>query len=393
MAAPKSGSGKSLDGLLGVEYNGRKTLIERDLSYEATISCIKDTFEGFKELLPEHILLSAYLKEREESVILNPRIWGKLLPQIDDIDVYVLDYSFIFDKSPGYITTRSARVPSPPVSNDPPSVIRKRKIEPPASTSRTPQKSPRNPQLTRPSIATSSKTRPAASNRSHAPVWSISDSEDDGNTTSESEEFQAFKSFVGQSGDSPVRVEIEMHDSREELGRKRKREQGDDTGLDMKALKRPIRGYIGKKPESSKSKMSQSRATTPAPAENESRPARGWKRAARGQMRLYKRADGIEAIKPGRWSYAKHSASSEPTSGRNVGDVHLAPLMSGRPGYHYWVLEDDEEPHWVQYKRGDEHPLSSLYVLRPCIEHRPPAWVTKTYFYSGNWANRVNLTW
>ncbi|QRV81625.1 PTCB-BRCT domain protein [Ceratobasidium sp. AG-Ba] len=72
---------------IGVEYAGRKGLIQRNPSYEASVEFVRIAFKALQGVPISHIAISAYIEEFDDTLELSEHVWEELLPELKFITV------------------------------------------------------------------------------------------------------------------------------------------------------------------------------------------------------------------------------------------------------------------------------------------------------------------
>ncbi|KAG8724556.1 hypothetical protein FRC09_017265 [Ceratobasidium sp. 395] len=68
--------------LISIEYKGRRAVIRRSVHYDVTISSVKKAFRDLRDVSTDDIVLSAFLKEFDNTVEVPEEAWPTVLPEI-----------------------------------------------------------------------------------------------------------------------------------------------------------------------------------------------------------------------------------------------------------------------------------------------------------------------
>ncbi|KAG8724557.1 hypothetical protein FRC09_017266 [Ceratobasidium sp. 395] len=74
--------------LISVEYKGRKAVIRRSAHYDVTISSVKKAFKDLRDVSNDNIVISAFLKEFDDTVEVPEESWPTVLPEIKKATVF-----------------------------------------------------------------------------------------------------------------------------------------------------------------------------------------------------------------------------------------------------------------------------------------------------------------
>ncbi|KAG8723327.1 hypothetical protein FRC09_003771 [Ceratobasidium sp. 395] len=76
--------------LISIEYKGRRAVIRRSAHYDVTISSVKKAFKDLRNVNNDDIVLSAFLKEFDNTVEVPEESWPTVLPEIKSVTILVL---------------------------------------------------------------------------------------------------------------------------------------------------------------------------------------------------------------------------------------------------------------------------------------------------------------
>ncbi|KAG8785921.1 hypothetical protein FRC12_017049 [Ceratobasidium sp. 428] len=74
--------------LISIQYRGRKAVIRRSPHYDVTISSVKKAFKELRDVSNDNIVISAFLKEFDDTVEVPEESWPTVLPEIKKATIF-----------------------------------------------------------------------------------------------------------------------------------------------------------------------------------------------------------------------------------------------------------------------------------------------------------------